>query len=419
MRPLAILNARLLDPESGYDGPGALLVRDGVIAEVSRRPFLDSVPEDVESVDASGAVLAPGLIDLRAQGAPDELSRAAEAGGVATAVLASNPAAPADGPARVAALAAPGRPGARILPAAAATQGMAGERLAEIGLLHEAGAVLISDGDRAIGDSRVLRRVLRYAAGFGVPVAHRPVDVHLSRGAVAAEGEFAARLGLSGVPAVAERIGLERDVAIAEGTGAPLHLDGLSTAVGTAALAAAKTRGAPVTGAVAIAHLIFNEVDMGALDTRFRLDPPLRPEADRRALIEALGDGTLDVVVSGHSPVAPEGKHVPYAEADPGAATLHAFLPALLSLHHMDGLPLLDLLRAVTLNPARLLGLPSGRIAPGAPADLVLFDPDAPVVMSAVGSPFDGRRFQGRVRATWVGGVEWRPQACPTTLLAR
>jgi len=355
-------------------------------------------------VDAGGAALAPGLIDLRAGGDPEAVSRAAAAGGVSTVVLRSNPAAPAHGPARVAALAGAQRPGARVLPAAAATLDMAGERLAEIGLLREAGAVLISDGDRAIGDSRVLRRVLRYAAGFGVPVAHRPIDVHLSRGAVAAEGEFAARLGLSGVPAVAERIGLERDVAIAEGTGAPLHLDGLSTGVGVAALAAAKARGAPVTGAAAIAHLIFNEVDMGELDTRFRLDPPLRPEADRRALIEALLDGTLDIVVSGHAPAPPERKHVPYAEADPGAATLHALLPALLSLHHADGLPLLDLLRAVTLNPAKLLGLPAGRIAVGAPADLVLFEPDAPVVMPRIGSPFDGRRFQGRVRATWVDG---------------
>lgn len=242
MNPLLIRNARLLDPEGGYDGPGAVRVRDGFVFEVLRSAQADSAGAE-EVVDARGAALAPGLIDLRARGTPDGVSRLAAAAGVSTAVLASDPSAPADGPARVAALAAPGRAGARILPAAAATQAMEGERLAEIGLLHEAGAVLVSDGDRAIGDSRVLRRVLRYAAGFGVPVAHRPVDVHLSRGAVAAEGEFAARLGLSGVPDVAERIGLERDVAIAEGTGAPLHLDGLSTAVGVAALAAAKARG--------------------------------------------------------------------------------------------------------------------------------------------------------------------------------
>ena len=405
MSSFRVLNARLLDPETGYDGPGSVLVRDGLIADVTHGGLVEGASSDAEVIDARGAALAPGLIDLRADGAPAELSRVAAEGGVTTVVLASNPATPADGPARVAALASARHPGARILPAAAATQGMEGERLAEIGLLHEAGAVLISDGDRAIGDSRVLRRVLRYAAGFGVPVAHRPIDVHLSRGAVAAEGEFAARLGLSGVPDVAERIGLERDVAIAEGTGAPLHLDGLSTAVGVAALAAAKARGAPVTGAVALAHLIFNEVDMGGLDTRFRLDPPLRPESDRQALLEALADGVLDVVVSGHRPVAPEGKHVPYAEAEPGGAALHAVLPALLALHHAEGLPLLDLLRAVTLAPARLLGLASGRLRPGAPADLVLFDPDAPVVMPQLGSPFDGRRLQGRALSTWVGGT--------------
>lgn len=405
MRPIAILNARLLDPEGGYDGPGALLIRDGTLAEVAHTAFLDSVPEEAETVDARGAAIAPGLIDLSARGEPDALSRAAAGAGVTTVVLRSDPAKPADGPARVAAVRArQWDDGARVLPAAAATQGMAGERLAEIGLLHEAGAVLISDGDRAIGDSRVLRRVLRYAAGFGVPVAHRPIDVHLSRGAVAAEGEFAARLGLSGVPAVAERIGLERDVAIAEGTGAPLHLDGLSTAVGAAALAAAKARGAPVTGAVAIAHLIFNEVDMGGLDTRFRLDPPLRPESDRLALIDALLTGVLDILVSAHAPVAPERKQAPYAEADPGGATLSALLPALLHLHLAEGAPLLDLLRAVTVNPAKLLGLESGRMAHGAPADLVMFDPEAPVVMPQLGSPFDGRRLHGRVLSTWVGG---------------
>jgi dihydroorotase len=405
-RPIVILNARLLDPQSGYDGPGALLVRDGVIAEVAKKPFLDRTPEEAETVDARGRALAPGLIDLRAAGAPDAVSAAAAAGGFTTVVLQSDPAAPADGPARVAALARAPRAGARILPAAAATQGMEGERLAEIGLLREAGAVLITDGDRAIGDSRVLRRVLRYAAGFDVPVAHRPIDVHLSRGAVAGEGEFAARLGLPGVPDVAERIGLERDVAIAEATGAPVHLDALSTAVGVDALAAAKRRGAPVTGAVALAHLLFNEVEMGGLDTRFRLDPPLRPEADRMALVQALADGVLDVVVSGHQPVPPEAKQLPYVEAEPGGAALHALLPGLLNLHHADEVPLPDLLRAVTVNPARLLGLPQGRIAVGAPADLLLFDPDAPVVMPALGSPYDGRRLQGRVLTVWVAGVQ-------------
>lgn len=408
MKPLCIQGARLLDPASGYDGDGSVLIEGGRLGRIERRPRMNDLPDGAEVVDAGGAALAPGLIDLRAQGLPAELSRIAAAAGVTTVVAGSDPSSPADSPARmaslVAALAAAGGSGARVLLAAAATQGMRGERLAEIGLLHEAGAVLISDGARVIGDSRVLRRVLRYAAGFGVPVAHRPVDVHLSRGAVAAEGEFAARLGLPGVPAVAERIGLERDVAIAEGTGAPLHLDGLSTAVGVAALAAAKARGAPVTGAVAIAHLLFNEVEMGGLDTRFRLDPPLRPEADRLALIEALADGVLDVIVSDHLPAPPEGKLAPYAEAEPGGRMLHALLPALLGLHHANGVPLLDLLRCVTLNPARLLGLPSGRLAPGAPADLVLFDLGAPVVMPRLGSPFDGRRLEGRIIATWVEG---------------
>lgn len=409
MRPVAILNARLIDPEGGYDGPGALVLRDGLIAEAARNPFLDSAPEGADTIDAEGRVLAPGLIDVRARAGSSlsELAATAAAGGVTTVVIGPDPGRPLDGPARMIALLAQAAqaPGARLLPAGAATLSSAGERLAEIGLMREAGAVLITDGDRPIADSRVLRRALRYAAGFGVPVAHRPMDVHLSRGAVAAEGEFAARLGLSGVPDVAERIGLERDTAIAEATGGRVHVDGLSTAVGVAALAAAKRRGAPVTGAVAIAHLLFNEVDMGGLDTRFRLDPPLRPEDDRLALIQALAEGVLDMVVSGHAPAPPEAKGVPFAEAAPNGPTLHALLPALLSLHHVDGLTLLDLLRAVTLAPARLLGRPAGRLAAGAPADLILFDPDAPVVMTAVGSPFDGRRLQGRVLGTWVDGA--------------
>lgn len=404
----AFVNARLLDPEGGYDGPGAVLVRDGVIAEVRRLPAFEGLAEDAAVVDCGGQALSPGLIDLRAEvgGGLTALARDAAEGGVATVIAGPGGGLTLDDPAEVAGLLSRGRmlDGARLLPAGALTRGGEGERLAEMGLMREAGAVLFTDGARALADTRLLRRALSYAAHFGAPVAHRPMDPHLARGAVAIESEQAGRLGLPSVPAMAERIGLERDAALVELTGARLIADRIGTEAGVEALTRVRSRGLPVTGSVSIAQLSFNEVDAGGLDSRFRLDPPLGGEDDRQALVAGVVHGALELVVSGHSPVPPERKRTPFREAAPGAATLHAFLPALLALHHEAGAPLLDLLAAVTIRPARLLGLEAGRLAPGAPADLVLFDPGAPVVIPSRGSPFDGRRLQGRVRLTMVGG---------------
>ena len=424
---IAFVNARLVDPESGYDGPGCLLARDGVIAEVRRSPTFDSRPAEARLIDCEGAALAPGLIDLRVKtgepggAAAETLKSAAEAaaaGGVTTLVLQPDTDPPVDAPALVDFLLRRGRDLGlvKMLAAGAATRGLKGEQLAEIGLMAEAGAAYFTDVDRPIRDSRVLRRVMAYAGAFNALIAHRPADPWLSEGASATEGELAGRMGLPSVPAVAERIMLERDLALAELTGARLLVDQITTAEALDSLARARAKGLEVAASVSINHLSFNEVDVGDYRTFLKLDPPLRPEADRLALIEALREGLIDVIVSAHAPAPAEGKRLPFAEATPGAVGLETLLPAGLNLHHAAGLELIDILRPLTLGPAQLLGLAGGRLSAGAPADLVLFDVDAPVVIDAErlisrskNSPFDGRRLQGQVLLTLVDGrIVWR-----------
>ena len=421
MRPTAYLNARVADPASGYDGPGALLVRDGVITEVLQRPSIEGLSSDVEAIDCAGALLIPGLVDLRVKSGepgaePKEtlksLSRAAAAGGVTSVVVQPDTDPAIDEPAMVDFVLRRARDIGlvHVYPAGAATRGCRGEQLAEIGLMREAGAVYFTDGDRPIANSKVMQRVLRYAGGFGALVAHRPKDPWLGDG-VANAGELSGRLGLAGVPVAAETIMLERDLALVEATGTALLVDQLSAAASLDGLQRARRKSLPVTASVSINHLSFNEVDTGDYRTFYRLDPPLRTEDDRQALIDALVDGLISVVVSAHNPAPAEDKRLPFAEAAPGAVGVETLLAGLLALHHEDRVPLLDLLRAVTVAPADLLGLPAGRLAKGAPADLVLIDLDAPLVVDAdrllsksKNSPFDGRRLQGRVLRTVVAG---------------
>jgi dihydroorotase len=298
-----------------------------------------------------------------------------------------------------------------VYPAGAATRGCQGEQLAEIGLMAEAGAVYFTDVDTPIVNSKVMRRVLSYAGGFNAMVAHRPADPWLTNGACATEGELAARLGLPAATAAAEKIMLERDLALVELTGTAFLIDQISTAEALDCLRRAKDKGLDVSASCSINHLCFNEIDIGDYRTFYRLDPPLRPERDRAALVEALAEGLIDVVVSAHAPAPAEDKRRPFSEATPGAVGLETLLPALLSLHHDAGLSLIDVFRAVTIAPAELLGLQAGRLSPGAPADLVLVDIDAPVIVDAdklmsksKNSPFDGRRLQGQVLMTVVDG---------------
>jgi len=421
-QPLALINARLIDPESRYDGPGALVISEGVIADVSKGKDFSSLSGDLRVIDCNGGLLAPGLIDLRVKtGEPGSetketlrsAAQAAAAGGVTCFVVQPDTDPAIDDPSVVDFILRRARDieQARILAAGAATKGLAGERMAEIGLMAEAGCVYITDVDRPIVDSRIMRRVMAYATAFNLPVAHRPMDPWLSKGAAATEGEFAGRLGLPSAPTAAERIGLERDLALAELTGARLIVDQVTCGPALEALARARDRGVSVIATASINHLSFNELDIGDYRTFAKLDPPLRAEDDRQALIEALASGLVDIVVSAHAPAPAEDKRLPFDEAAPGGVGLETLLPALLTFHHEGRIPLIDLIAAVTLAPARLLGLSSGRIAPGSPADLVLCDIGAPVIIDAdrlvsksKNSPFDGRRLQGQVLMTLVDG---------------
>jgi dihydroorotase len=422
-RPFAFNNARLVDPETGYDGPGAVVVSGGVIADIARGRDFTELSSDVRVIDCNGGMLAPGLVDLRVKtGEPGaetketlrSAAQAAAAGGVTSIVVQPDTDPAVDDPSVVDFILrrAQDIESCHIHAAGAATKGLRGEQMAEIGLMRDAGARYITDVDRPIIDSKVMRRILSYAASFGMALAHRPQDPWLSKGAAATEGEFASRLGLPSAPAASERIGLERDLALAELSGGRLLVDQITCGAALEALARAKGRGVNAVATASINHLSFNELDIGDYRTFARMDPPLRAEDDRQALIEALAGGLVDIVVSAHAPAPAEDKRLPFDEATPGGVGLETLLPALLSLYHDGRLPLVDLMRTVTLAPARFLGLPTGRLASGAPADLVLCDLNAPVIIDAdklvsksKNSPFDGRRLQGQVVMTVCGGV--------------
>ncbi len=422
VRPTAYANVRLVDPASGYDGPGGVIVTEGVIADVIKGADLGSLSKDVEVIDGKGAMLLPGLIDIRVKtgepGAePKETLKsaalAAAAGGVTTIVVQPDTHPVMDEPSVVDFILRRARDIGliNVYPAGAATKGGEGQRMAEIGLMHEAGCLYVTDADKPIVDSKVMRRVLAYAKAFDVLVAHRPADPWLSTGAAASEGEFASRMGLPGVPAIAEKIMLERDLALVELTGGRLLVDQLTTAAALESFARARDKGLPVTATTSINHLSFNEIDIGDYRTFCKVEPPLRSEDDRQAVIEAVASGLISVVVSAHAPAPAEDKRLPYDEAAPGAVGLQTLLPALLTFHHEGRIPLIDLIRTVTSAPADLLGLPAGRLAKGAPADLVLCDLNAPILIDAdklisksKNSPFDGRRLQGKVLRTVVDG---------------
>jgi dihydroorotase len=410
---LTLTNARLVDPEGDREFLGGLVVEGGRIAEVfeGRRP----------GEDCGGRRLAPGIIDIGVKvGEPGERHKesfrtagaSAAAGGVTTIVTRPDTLPAVDTPETLEFLQrrAVATSPVNVLPMAALTKGREGREMTEIGFLMDARAVAFMDG-RAVADARVFQRCLTYAAGLGALVLGHPQERALSEGACATSGQFASQLGLPAVSPVAERIGLERDLALVEATGVRYHADQLTTAAALAALARARAAGLPVTAGTSIHHLTLNEFDVGDYRTFFRLRPPLRSEDDRMATVEALASGMIDVVGSFHTPQDEEEKRLPFEEAAPGAVGLETLLPAAMQLHHAGRLTLPALWRALALNPARLLGLEAGRLAPGAPADLVLFDPDTPFVLDRAtlrskskNTPFDLRRMQGRVLATWVAG---------------
>jgi dihydroorotase len=418
-----IVNARIVDPATAFDGPGEIAfdAGAGVILSVGSKA---KAPRGAIVIDAGEHMVCPGLVDLRVViGEPGAESRetfksagrAAAAGGVTTLVQMPNTDPVIDDVSLVDFVLrrAEARTEVRILPAAALTRGLKGEAMTEIGLLAEAGAAMFTNADAPIADSRVMRRAMSYATAFDALVAHRPEDPTLAPGGAMHEGELAARMGLPGVPCAAETIMLGRDLALAELTGARLLVDMISCAESVSMLARAKSKGVKAYASVSVHHLGLNEMDVAGYRTFAKLSPPLRSEADRLALIAGLAEGVIDVIVSGHDPRPAEDKRLPFDEAAPGAAALETLLPGALMAYHAEMIGLLPLLSAMTLKPAELLGLPQGRLAPGAPADLILVDLGAPFRLDADkllsksrNSPFDGKLMQGRVLRTYVGGAE-------------
>jgi len=417
---LLIQGARLLDPASGLDRTGDLLIEAGRIAAIGGD--LAGCAEDAETVAAAGLCLAPGLVDMRVQlrepGAEHMESiesggRAAAAGGVTTMVALPNTEPPVDDVSVVEFLARRAREAklAKIHTYAAATKGLKGRRLTEMGLLAANGALGFTDGVKAVADALVMRRVLAYARSFDLLVLQHPQEPSLAAAGEVNEGEIATRLGLPAIPAAAEIIMIERDLRLVELTGARYHAAHLSTAAAVEAIRRAKVLGLPVTCDTAPPYFTLNETAIGDYRTFAKLSPPLRGEADRRAVIDGLRDGTIDAIASDHAPWDQDSKRLPFSSAAYGIVGLETLLPLSLELYHNRDLGLLEVISRLTSSPARILRLPVARLAPGAPADLVLFDPDHAWRIStdrfrskSKNAPFDGRAVRGRVVRTIVDG---------------
>ncbi|WP_333868214.1 dihydroorotase [Cypionkella sp.] len=415
---LHLTNARLINPETGSDALGSLTIDNGLIVAMN-----DPAPEGAVEVDCGGHCLAPGIVDIGVKiGEPGERHKesfrsaglAAAAGGVTTIIARPDTEPAIDTPETlefVTRRASEAR--VRIRHMAALTKGRAGHEMTELGFLLDAGAVAFTDVFQVSSDTKGLSRALTYARSLGALVIGHPQEPGLSKGASATSGKFASLRGIPAVSAMAERMGLDRDIGLVEMTGVRYHADQITTARSLPALERAKANGFAITAGVSIHHLTLNEMDLGDYRTFFKFTPPLRSEEDRLAMVQAVAEGLIDIIGSFHTPADEESKRLPFEDAASGAVGLETLLPAALRLYHADQIDLPSLFRALALNPANLLGLPQGRLALGAPADLVLFDPYAPSLLDrsrlhskSKNTPFDGCRMEGRVLATYVGGAQ-------------
>jgi dihydroorotase len=421
-RPILLANARILDSARELAIDGDLLIADGVIREAKRGIGAAGVPEGTEVIDCRGKVVAPGLIDMRAfVGEPGaeyretiaSASQAAAAGGVTTIVCQPETSPVIDDPAIVDFVLRRARDTSivHVQLMAALTKGLRGEEMSEIGRLKAAGAVAFTEGAKSVTNAQVMRRALTYAHDFDALIVHHTEDPDLVGEGVMNEGEFAARLGLAGVPKAAETIMLERDMRLVALSESRYHAASLTCAEALEVLAHAKQQDLKVTASASINHLTLNELDIGPYRTFLKLSPPLRAEQDRVALVAALASGLIDVVMSDHNPQDVEGKRLPFAEATAGAIGLETMLTAGLRLVHAGEVPLMTLLKAMSSAPAKLLGLPGGTLQQGSPADVIVLDLDAPWVLDPLelkskckNTPFDEARLQGRVVRTIVAG---------------
>ena len=421
-RPILLANARIVDPSRNVDILGDVLMADGVVRECKRGIGAAGVPEGTDVIDCRGKLIAPGLIDMRAfVGEPGAASRetlasasqAAAAGGVTTIVCQPDTSPAIDDPATVDFVLRRARDTAivHVHPMAAITKSLEGREMTEIGLLKAAGAVAFSDGAKSVTNAQVMRRALTYARDFDALIVHHTEDPDLIGDGVMNEGEFAARLGLLGIPTAAETVMLERDIRLVGLTGGRYHAASLTCSDSLEVLRRAKDAGLAVTASVSVNHITLNETDIGPYRTFLKVAPPLRGEDDRKAIVAALASGLIDIVMSDHNPQDVETKRLPFAEAEAGAIGLETMLIAGLRLVHSGELEVMTLLRALSTRPAELLALPGGTLRPGAPADVIVVDLDVPWVIDpnelkskCKNTPFDEARMQGRVVRTIVAG---------------
>ena len=411
---VAYVNARLLDPATDLDAAGGVLTDGEAITDFGKGVTKKKAPKGARIVDCHGKCLSPGLVEIRVElGDLAATVEAAVSGGVTSMVCLPTPELVIDDMSEVEFVARRARKLGltKVYPHGAVTKGLEGKELAEMGLLAEAGAVAFTDGERAVADAQTMSRAMSYASTFGLMIVQHPEEPSLAADGVMNAGETATRLGLFGIPKEAEVIMVERDLRLASLTGGRLHIAHVSTAETIDALRRAKADGLNVTCDTAPPYFALNETAIGDYRTFAKLSPPLRAEQDRQAVVEGLADGTIDAIASDHTPRDEESKRLPFAQAAPGGIGLNTLLAVSLELHHNGHLSLLEVLKLLTSAPAGLMGLPAGKLEKGAPADLVLFDPDEgwkvdadKLIGKAQNSPFDGRPVQGRVLKTVIDG---------------